>query len=83
MGGIDFKRVHSSQVPVSDYDRGEIVKLRANGQVIYEGEMIFTPDIKDLKPRSLEKTEITLVPYSTAMLRWTVFPDVNGFKTKD
>lgn len=79
MKGAELKRIHSSKVPISDYDKREIVKLRAMGQVIYDGEMLFTPAIKDIKPLSLEKTGITLVPYSTATLRWTVFPDAKKY----
>ena len=80
MKDVDLKIVHSSKVPISDYDRQEIVKLKKMGQMIYEGEMIFTPDIKDLKNCSVEQVYISLIPYSTATLRWTIFPDVKKVK---
>ena len=80
MKGVYFKKIHSSQVPISDYDKQEIVKLRRMGQVIYDGEMTFTPDIAKIGKTAVESTEITLIPYSAATLRWTVFPDVNKIR---
>ena len=75
MDGVDIVHIDSSDVPVSDYDRVEYEKLKENGQVLYHGEMLFTPEIKDLAPEQLKKTKIELIPYSTAMLRWTIFPN--------
>ena len=80
MKDVGLKYIHSSEVPISDYDRQEIIKLRNMGQVIYDGEMVFTPDIKDIKRTQVKSTDISLVPYSTATLRWTVFPNVNKIK---
>lgn len=74
--GVNLKKIHSSLVPVSDYDRQEIVKLRRMGQVIYDGEMVFTPAISELGPAKISCEDIVLIPYSTAMLRWTVFPKI-------
>ena len=42
--------------------------------VVYGGDLLFTPSIKDKKFNNVTKTNITLVPYSVAMLRWTIFP---------
>lgn len=74
--GVDLKKIHSSKVPMSDYDKQELVKLRNMGQVIYDGEMVFTPSISELAPAETERVGIELVPYSAAMLRWTIFPKI-------
>ena len=72
--------MHTDNVFISDYDKQEIVKLRRMGQIIYEGELTFPPEIKDIQPTGLTKREITLIPYGASALRWTVFPDVQKFK---
>lgn len=74
MKGVDLKKIHSSKVFMSEYDKIEIEKLKNMNQTIYEGEMLFTPKLKDIKVKEYEQTKIQLVPYSTAMLRWTIFP---------
>ncbi len=78
--GVDFYRVHTDDIFISDYDKGEIVKLRRMGQIIYEGELTFPPEIKDIQPTGLTKREITLLPYCESALRWTVFPDIKKFE---
>ena len=76
LNDLSLEKTHTSLVPISDYDKGEIVKLRRNGQFIYEGDLLFTPSIKDKKFNNVTRTNITLVPYSVAMLRWTTFPKI-------
>ena len=76
LNDLSLEKTHTSLVPISDYDKGEIVKLRRNGQFIYEGDLLFTPSIKDKKFNNVTRTNITLVPYSVAMLRWTIFPKI-------
>ena len=61
---------------ISDYDKGEIIKLRKNGQVIFDGDLLFIPSIKDTKFNNVTRTKITLMPYSVAMLRWTIFQKI-------
>lgn len=87
MDGVELEKKHTSEIPVSSYDKIELVKLRKMGQHIYEGDMIFTPSLASLNPKKLEKVNIKLVPYATAALRWTIFPDAQKFedvnKTKE
>ena len=80
MEGVDLLRIDSENVAVSDYDRVEYEKLKKNGQILYHGEMLFTPQIKDIHPLRLREIKIRLIPYSTAMLRWTLFPDAQTIK---
>ena len=80
MEGVDLRRIDAAYLPISDYDRTELVKLQAMGQDVYQGEMVLTPAISTLDPTGFSPVDIRLVPYSTAMLRWTVFPDKTAFK---
>jgi len=80
MEGVDLRRIDAADLPISDYDRTELVKLQAMGQNVYQGEMALTPAISTLDPTGFSPVDIRLVPYSTAMLRWTVFPDKTAFK---
>jgi len=80
MEGVELERTHTSLVYVSDYDKGEYVKMAACGQIYYEGELLFTPKISDLAPTGFAPVDIRLVPYSAAMLRWTVFPNIKNYK---
>jgi hypothetical protein len=75
--GVGLKYVHTSNIPISDYDKQEIVKLKGMGQVIYEGDIAFTPEISDIQYSTVTKTKICLAPYCSAMLRWTIFPKVD------
>lgn len=75
MEGVDFCRTDTTKIFISEYDKGEIVKLRRMGQIIYDGELVFPPKIRDIRPSGLTKTQITLIPYGASALRWTVFPD--------
>lgn len=75
MEGVDFYRTDTTKIFISEYDKGEIVKLRRMGQIIYDGELVFPPKIQDIRPSGLTKTQITLIPYGASALRWTVFPD--------
>lgn len=79
MEGVDLLRIDAADLPISDYDRTELVKLAAMGQDVYQGEMALTPDIPTLHPTGFTPAAIRLVPYSTAMLRWTIFPDKGAF----
>ncbi len=76
MNGVDLINVDSADVPISDYDQVELVKLKRMGQIIYDGPMKFTPAIKDLHPTSIKSLDIKLIPYARATLRWTIFPNV-------
>lgn len=76
MDGVDLVNVNSADVPISDYDQVELVKLKRMGQIIYDGPMKFTPAIKDLHPTSIKSLDIKLIPYARATLRWTIFPNV-------
>jgi hypothetical protein len=51
--------------------------MKTTGQVYYAGDLYFTPDLKDLNPTGYKQVDITLVPYATALLRWTIFPEKN------
>lgn len=75
MEGVDLFKTHSDEVFVSDYDKGEYIKMKTTGQVYYSGELYFTPDLKTLKPTGYRQVDITLVPYGVALLRWTIFPE--------
>lgn len=75
MEGVDLYKTHTDKVFVSEYDKGEYIKMKTTGQVYYAGDLYFTPDLKTVKPTGYKPVDITLVPYSTAMLRWTVFPE--------
>ena len=74
MEGVDLYKTHTDEVFVSEYDKGEYIKMKTTGQIYYSGDLYFTPDIKTLNPSGYKQVDITLVPYSTAMLRWTIFP---------
>jgi hypothetical protein len=75
MEGVTLFKTHTDEVFVSDYDKGEYIKMKTTGQVYYAGELYFTPDLKTLKPTGYQQVDITLVPYATALLRWTIFPE--------
>ncbi len=74
MEGVELYKTHTSKVFVSEYDKGEYIKMKTTGQIYYSGDLYFTPDLKTIKPTGYKQVNITLVPYSTAMLRWTIFP---------
>jgi len=77
MEGVELFKTHTDEVFVSDYDKGEYIKMKTTGQVYYSGDLYFTPDLSTLKPTGYRQVDITLVPYGTALLRWTVFPPKN------
>lgn len=77
MEGVELFKTHTDEVFVSDYDKGEYIKMKTTGQVYYAGDLYFTPDLKTLKPTGYRQVDITLVPYATALLRWTIFPEKN------
>ena len=74
MEGVDLYKTHTNKVFVSEYDKGEYIKMKTTGQIYYSGDLYFTPDLKTINPTGYKQVDITLVPYSTAMLRWTIFP---------
>ena len=59
-------------MPISDYDKVEIIKLRKNGQFIFDGDLLFILSIKDKKFNNVTRTKITLM----LMLRWTIFAKI-------